>query len=622
MIKQIITFLFNLDRSIKKLIVIFSDILIVIFSFIISMKLRLDSFYFISLESFYISIILIVPICIFTNLYFGLYIPVIRFISGQIIRTIFKCSISISLILFLLSQFSYLSIPRTVPFIHFIVSFLMLGGLRVLIKLIYLNINKSNRKNVAIYGTDTKGRQLLSYLYQSTSYNPVLFFDKDPSVIGSEINGLKVLSLDKNHSLFNELNIDTLFVTTKITSEKIKDLMVKKLDSYPLKIKKILNFSDNSSQFQELTIEDLLDRKTIKPNVDLMKKNINNKIVLISGAGGSIGSEICSQILIFSPKKIILFDHSEYSLYQIYEKLKLLSKEKRVHSDLLPILGSIQNKITLKKIFIENKIDVVFHAAAYKHVNMVEKNIFEAINNNVIGTKNISSLSYNYKIKNFILISSDKAVRSTNIMGASKRVSELICKSYPVKSNSTKFSIVRFGNVMGSSGSVIPKFDKQICSGGPVTVSNINVTRYFMTIKEAAELVIQSVSFMKGRDIFILDMGDPIKIVNLAKKMINLKGLTPIIEEKESCFFKKDDSRVIKIIFTGLNKGEKLYEELMFDNNPKKTDHPRIYNTSEKQMSNKDFSNLISNIEKHTLNKNIKGLKDVLKHPFIQHGKK
>ena len=440
MLTNLFYYLFNLNRPIKKVIIIFADILIIIFSLIISLKLRLDSFSFISSYSFFINILLIIPVSVLANLYFELYIPVIRFISNQIIYKIFKCSLAISSALFLLSQLEYFFIPRTVPVIFFIVSFVMLGGLRAIIKLIHLNLGKINKKNVAIYGTDNQGRQLLSFLYQSALYNPVLFFDENEKVLGSEINGIKVVSFQKNLNLLTKLNINTLFITTKIPTQRIKDIIIKKLDNHPLEIKSvlqpssILKFSRNSTQFKNMSIENLIDRKPIKPNNNLMKRNLKNKTILISGAGGSIGSEICNQMLKFSPKKIILFDHSEFLLYETYERLKLkLVDIKNNQCKLIPILGSVQNRNILETIFKTNKIDMVFHAAAYKHVGLVEKNVIETIKNNVIGTKVICFLSYQYKIKNFILISSDKAVRPTNVMGATKRICELICKSFEKK---------------------------------------------------------------------------------------------------------------------------------------------------------------------------------------------
>ncbi|MAJ15074.1 MAG: nucleoside-diphosphate sugar epimerase [SAR116 cluster bacterium] len=615
--------LFNLNRKFKKSIIISLDVFIILISLIISMNLRLDSYYFLNDQNFLISFLLIIPVCILSNLYFELYIPVIRFISGNFIKTIFKCTFVLSFLLIILSNISFFSIPRTVPFIFLILSFIMIGGLRVLIKLIYNNLNHKKRKNVAVFGAKREGRELLSILYQSSIYNPILFFEEDKTIIGSEINGLKVYSFKKNLNLLSKYKIETLLITSETPLSKIKKYIIDEPDNYPLEIKSVLDpsslfdFSENSKLIKEVTIEDLLNRKPIKPDLELMKKNVFNKVIFVSGSGGSIGSEICREIINFSPRKIILFDHSEFLLYKIYEEIK--SKPNFNHSKIIiqPILGSIQNYNLLDTTFKENQISIVFHAAAYKHVDLVEKNIFESVKNNILGTEFICNVSYKYNVKNFILVSSDKAVRPTNFMGATKRVSELICQSYKANVKKTKFSIVRFGNVMGSSGSVIPKFEEQIKTGGPLTVTNKTVTRFFMTIQEAAQLVIQSMSLAKGNDIFILDMGKPIKILELAKKMIFLKGFTPFLDEnRENSTYKKRKN--IKIKITGLKRGEKLYEELMFENHPIKTIHPRIFSVNEKNMLLPEYKKLIKELELCCIENDLVRLKDLLKHPYIQ----
>ena len=623
MFEKLLTLLFNLTRSLKKIIIIALDVFIIFISFFISMKLRLELNYFIYDTKFWFILLLISPLGIISYLYFGLYMPVIRFISGQIIKTIFKCSFVLTIFLIILSQFPYFQIPRTVPFIFLIVNFIMIGGLRVLVKLIFINLNKINKRRVAIYGTNIQGRQLLSILYQSTVYNPIIFFTDDNSIIGSEINGLKVYSFKKDLNNLSKFKIDTLLVTTKNQPNNIKKKIINIIQNYPLEIKAVLdpnsiiNSSENLTMLKEITIEDLLNREPIKPKKDLMSKNINNKVVFVSGAGGSIGSEICRQILNLAPKTIILFDHSEYLLYKIYEELSFNITSKKPSIKIKPILGSVQDENLLHKLFAEEKVSIVFHAAAYKHVNLVEKNIFETIKNNIFGTEVICSVSQKFKVENFILISSDKAVRPTNYMGATKRVAELICQSFQKSKSKTNFSLVRFGNVIGSSGSVIPKFDNQIKNGGPVTVTHKDVERYFMTIQEAAQLVIQSVTLAKGNDIFILDMGTPIKIIDLAKKMISLKGFMPYLK------IKKNENNIqsqkkIQIVVTGLNKGEKLYEELMFDNNPIKTLHPRIMLVNEVSLNKKNYNELINKIKIFTKTKNLNKIDNLFKHSSIQ----
>ncbi len=615
--------LFNLNRHFKKVIIITLDILIVLISFIISMKLRLDSYSFLTDLNFLLSFIFLIPVCILSNLYFELYIPVIRFISGNFIKTIFKCTLVLTILLICLSYIPSFSIPRTVPFIFLILSFVLIGGLRFLIKLIYSNINYNKKRNVAIFGANREGREILSILYQSFNYNPILFFEEDNSIIGTEINGLKVYSLDNNLDLISKFKIDLLLITSETPPHKIKKYFIDSPHNQPLEIKttldpsSLLNLSDNSNSLREVTIEDLLHRKPIKPNLDLMKKNIYGKVVFISGAGGSIGSQICREILECFPRKIIMFDHSEFLLYKIYEEVKNKIINKKSKCKIEPILGSTQNYNLLDAIFKENKISIVFHAAAYKHVDLVEKNIFEAAKNNIIGTEFICKVSYKYNVKNFILVSSDKAVRPTNYMGATKRVSELVCQSYKKNIKKTKFSIVRFGNVMGSSGSVIPKFDEQIRNGGPLTVTDEKVTRFFMTIQEAAQLVVQSISLAKGNDIFILDMGKPVKIIDLAKKMIFLKGFSPCLE-KDTKNHLDLNSKYISIKITGLKTGEKLHEELMFENKPLKTEHPRIFFVNEKNMPSSAYNKLIKQLNLCYCENDVKKLKLLLKNPYIQ----
>tara|TARA_Y100000022_G_scaffold200526_1_gene216300 strand:+ start:1970 stop:3850 length:1881 start_codon:yes stop_codon:yes gene_type:complete len=615
--------LFNLNRHFKKVIIITLDILIVLISFIISMKLRLDSYSFLTDLNFLLSFIFLIPVCILSNLYFELYIPVIRFISGNFIKTIFKCTLVLTILLICLSYIPSFSIPRTVPFIFLILSFVLIGGLRFLIKLIYSNINYNKKRNVAIFGANREGREILSILYQSFNYNPILFFEEDNSIIGTEINGLKVYSLDNNLDLISKFKIDLLLITSETPPHKIKKYFIDSPHNQPLEIKttldpsSLLNLSDNSNSLREVTIEDLLHRKPIKPNLDLMKKNIYGKVVFISGAGGSIGSQICREILECFPRKIIMFDHSEFLLYKIYEEVKNKIINKKSKCKIEPILGSTQNYNLLDAIFKENKISIVFHAAAYKHVDLVEKNIFEAAKNNIIGTEFICKVSYKYNVKNFILVSSDKAVRPTNYMGATKRVSELVCQSYKKNNKKTKFSIVRFGNVMGSSGSVIPKFDEQIRNGGPLTVTDEKVTRFFMTIQEAAQLVVQSISLAKGNDIFILDMGKPVKIIDLAKKMIFLKGFSPCLE-KDTKNHLDLNSKYISIKITGLKTGEKLHEELMFENKPLKTEHPRIFFVNEKNMPSSAYNKLIKQLNLCYCENDVKKLKLLLKNPYIQ----
>ena len=366
---------------------------------------------------------------------------------------------------------------------------------------------------------------------------------------------------------------------------------------------------------EEIDIKDLLSRKEAKPIKELLKINIDNKSVMITGAGGSIGSELCRQVIKNNPKKIILLENSEYALYSIHTELEDIIFEKNLDIKVFPILMSIRKTNRLKNIISKYKVNSIYHAAAFKHVSLVEKNIVEGIENNIFGTLSVVKAAVQCDVESFILISTDKAVRSTNIMGATKRIAEIICKSFSLKKNGTSFTMVRFGNVLGSSGSVIPRFKQQIKSGGPVFVTSPDVTRYVMTISEAVQLVIQAGALSENGDLLILDMGDPIKIVDLAKKMIRLSGFEPYI---------KDNNQLgdIEILFTGLRSGEKLHEELVFSNKLKNTIHPRIMKASDYEENLINYEKFDSNLDKllkASQQNNIIDIIDILKDSYSEY---
>ena len=353
------------------------------------------------------------------------------------------------------------------------------------------------------------------------------------------------------------------------------------------------NFSIDT--LKPIGVEEILGRLPVKPDKILIEKNIKNKSVLVTGAAGSIGSELCRQILKFNPKKLILIDQSEYNLYVLQNEFKPIYEE---FTELKFFLGNVLNQKLIENIIKENKINLILHAAAYKHVPLLESNIFQGLLNNVLSTKIICETAYRNNVEKVILISSDKAVRPTNIMGASKRISELLIQAYAKFSKENKnkiiYSMVRFGNVLGSSGSVVPLFKKQIAKGGPITITDVNVIRYFMTIKEASQLVLQSTSLAKGGDLFLLDMGKPVKIIDLARKMIFLSGLS--VKDK----LNPNGDIEIKVI--GLRPGEKLYEELLIDSESRPTKHPLIYRAKEKMLDIKIIQRQLDKLEKYAQN--------------------
>jgi FlaA1/EpsC-like NDP-sugar epimerase len=448
------------------------------------------------------------------------------------------------------------------------------------------------------------GRQLVGALSVDTSIAVKGFIDDDRSFHGSTINGLPVFGAIEIRAIIPSLKITDVLLAIPSASQGRRIEIIKSLSGCGARVRTMPNLHDISSgiarvsDLQELDVNDLLGRVVVPPDIALLEKNIRNKKVLVTGAGGSIGGELCRQIIKFLPQSLILIDSSEHSLYMIHEELKHLVKRLDIHDlslnvggeeglaieakplSLVPYLGSVRDTQLMARIFSTHRPNTVFHAAAYKHVPLVEQNSSEGIRNNVLGTLNCAKASLDAGVSHFTLVSTDKAVRPTNIMGASKRIAELVLQGlahlHTNQGNKTCFSMVRFGNVLGSSGSVVPLFNSQIKAGSPISLTHPDVTRYFMTIPEAAQLVIQASAMATGGDVFVLDMGDPVRIYDLATRMIYLSGLTV-----------KDENNPqgdIEIEITGLRPGEKLYEELLIGNNPKQTEHPKIMKAHEEFM--------------------------------------
>ena len=462
----------------------------------------------------------------------------------------------------------------------------ILGSYRFLLRDIYLKTSrfsvKEAPKKVAIYGAGKAGRQLSLTLKYSLKYDVIFFVDDSPSLNGRYIHGKRIINYKFMYKEKEKID-QILLAIPSLNSIQLRKL-INKLEKFNLPIFTIPSIEDLDKRnskidyLRPIQVEDILRRDSVKPNPYLLKSCIENKVVCITGGGGSIGSELCNQVILLNPKKLIIIEKSEYNLYQIEKKIGNL---KNTEINLQFVLNDCYSSLFLKNLFKVNSVEIVFHAAAYKHVPIVEKNIIEGIKNNVFSTLALCKASYESSVNKFLLVSSDKAVRPSNIMGASKRLSELIVTAFADKEqnlerkdSSTCFSMVRFGNVLNSSGSVVPLFKEQISNGGPITITHPEVIRYFMTIKEASELMLQACSMSKGGELFLLDMGSPVKIKDLAKKMIKLSGLS--IKNKDN---RKGD---IEIIYKGLRTGEKLYEELLIDAEAVKTEHPLIYQAKEK----------------------------------------
>jgi FlaA1/EpsC-like NDP-sugar epimerase len=463
----------------------------------------------------------------------------------------------------------------------------------------------NSRKQAIIYGAGNAGVQLVESLKKSAVYAPVAFIDDLKAKQGTILNYLEVFPFEKIETLIKEKEAKVLLFAIPSASTKERTQILKKLSKYPIEVKvlpsmdNIVNGVVSIDNIKHVEVGDILGRTVVAPKKDLLKRNISGKNILITGAGGSIGSELSRQIMKLSPNKVVLLDNSEFNLYNIH--LELVSKGFSI--DLIPSLCTVTNYHQLKKIAEMNKIDTIYHAAAYKHVPMVEMNVVSGAYNNVVGTFNVAKVADELNVENLVLVSTDKAVRPTNVMGASKRMSELVLQAFSEKSN-TCFSMVRFGNVLDSAGSVVPLFRKQIKKGGPVTVTHRSITRYFMSIPESVELVLQAGAMAKGGDVFVLDMGEPIKIIDLAYKMIHLSGLTPIdIENPDGD---------IRVEFTGLRPGEKLYEELLIGNDVVQSEHPRIMQAKESKLTFDEVSICVNTIKSARENQDEKVVKELL----------
>ena len=519
---------------------------------------------------------------------FGIYNISIRFLSKRIWSIVAVSTTVSSCSLFAISHFLQVKYTLLTVGAYWIVLFVNLIFSRLLASGI-LNYDKhymASGAPCAIYGAGDAGVQLSEILQRGQVHSPLVFIDDNSNMHGMYVKGLPVINFNDFKRTYTALEIKTVFIATPNASQRQIQAIFKRLADAAVKVftadnlSKFTNKNQQRPQYRRLEIEDLLGRSTIAPVPKLMAANIRGKEVLITGAGGSIGSELCRQALSQSPTKILLFESSEFALYKIKQELLDLKNQKHQNVEVLPILGSVQDHQIINEVLEAFNVFSIYHAAAYKHVPIVEMNIVEAVKNNVLGTLTLARAASKYNVSNFTLISTDKAVRPANFMGATKRIAEMICQALEQVSPNTKFSIVRFGNVFGSSGSVVPAFHRQILAGGPITVTHPKVVRFFMSISEAAQLVIQSSALAKGGEVFTLDMGEPVKILDVAKLMARLYNFTPVMSP-HSITDGETSGDTIEIQITGLRPGEKLYEELSINGKLEKTIHPKINATLE-----------------------------------------
>ncbi|WP_291133857.1 nucleoside-diphosphate sugar epimerase/dehydratase [Erythrobacter sp.] len=577
-----------------------ADAGLIIFCFLAAMAIRLESLEFIFNLKIWLPVLIASAVTIGTFGITGLYRTLVRFVTGKILISIAEGVLVFAVTLFVGNSLLASGIPRSVPIIAGILVFLAVGGLRFAVRQVFRKPMQVSKRPVVIYGAGEAGLELLNSLFHGRDYTPIAFVDDDRHLQGLTISGFPVYHPQAIPKLVEDTALEVVLLAMPSLTRARRQEIFASLEGMNLEVKTIPGLSDlisgkaEISELRNVTAEDLLGRDPIAPNKDLLERNIRGKVVMVSGAGGSIGSELCRQILGQGPKDIILYEISEFALYSIEQELRETSLQIDSEVRISPVLGSVQNAKRLEAAIKAFKVETIYHAAAYKHVPLVEENVVEGIRNNVFGTLTVARLALENKVGSFILISTDKAVRPTNVMGASKRIAELICQAFAQKSTTTVFSMVRFGNVLGSSGSVIPRFRSQIEAGGPVTVTHPDINRYFMTIPEASQLVIQAGAMAKGGDVFVLDMGEPVRIADLAATMVKLHGLTPyFVDHPHEVAPEEGD---IPICFTGLRKGEKLYEELLIGNDPQATEHPRIMSAKEIAMTPEELSPILDSL--------------------------
>ena len=618
------TFLVRLPRRQKRLIQVAVDVVLVWLALWLAFYVRLGNADFaepLGGHAWLFGMAPVISIPFFIRL--GMYRAVMRYFGNDALMAIVKAvslsALSLSLVIYWYTDAPKL-IPRSMVFNYWWLSLLLIGGLRLVMRhyfmgnwftpasLTHFRSRDAGLAKVAIYGAGAAGNQLVAALRLGRAMRPVAFIDDDPNLYNRSIAGLHVYSAKHIGQMVEDTSAVQILLAIPSATRARRREILEKLEHYPLHVRSVPGFMDLASgkvqvdDIQEVDIADLLGRDAVPPIQNLFEKCIQSQVVMVTGAGGSIGSELCRQVIASRPDVLVLFDHSEYNLYSIHLELERRIGREALSTRLVPILGSIRDGERLLDVLQTWGVQTVYHAAAYKHVPMVEHNVAEGVLNNVIGTLNTAQAALQAGVTNFVLISTDKAVRPTNVMGSTKRMAEMILQALsrepaPVlfgsreavhHVNKTRFTMVRFGNVLGSSGSVIPRFYQQIRAGGPVTVTHPKITRYFMTIPEAAQLVIQAGSMGQGGDVFVLDMGQPVRIAELAEKLIHLSGLSV---RSEKC-----PHGDIAIEYTGLRPGEKLYEELLIGDNVSPTEHPMIMTASEEYLPWDQLKRLLSRL--------------------------
>ncbi len=596
-LNRAIRYVANQPRVLKNLAILVADAILLPLSLWTAIGLRLDIWTFPQTSAWWVYLLPpLVTIPVFLRL--GMYRAIVRYMEDRVLLMI-TLAVALAVMIFvgLLDLLGQPPVPRGAILIYSMIAVIYVGASRFLARAVLgrlLQLRSPLRRSVAIYGAGSAGRQLAMALRAGSEYQPVAFVDDSPALQGLQILGLKVYSHEQLERIVVRRRVEVILLALPSASRTRRIEIIRKLEPMRVEVRVMPGMSDlvggdiTTLETREVEIDELLGRDIVPPDEALLDANIKDKCVMVTGAGGSIGSELCRQIVQQHPKILLLYEQSEFGLYSIEQELRQLIARQRRPIELVPVLGSVQNEARLRDIMSRYGVQTVYHAAAYKHVPIVEFNMTEGIRNNTFGTQSAAVAAIDANVETFVLISTDKAVRPTNLMGASKRLAELVLQSYAHEpSVKTRFCMVRFGNVLGSSGSVVPLFRRQIAAGGPLTVTHPDIIRYFMTIPEAAQLVIQAGAIGATGGVFVLDMGKPVRIVDLARRMIHLSGYSVRDDDHEGD---------MEICFVGLRPGEKLYEELLIGDDVSGTSHPKILVANEHYLERKQLDKYLAEL--------------------------
>lgn len=573
-------------RAVKRAVVVALDVVMALVATWIAFTLRLDALHWPSGAQWWVyALAPILAIPIFVK--FGLYRAIFRYTGQAALQATGQAVLVYGMVLLavLLWQ-KWLGVPRSLGVLQPLVFLLMVGASRALARFWLADLGNARKKTedrLLIYGAGTAGVQTALAMGVSGQFVLLGFVDDDAAKVGRSINGVPVFAPSEVPAVVTRQGVTDILLALPSASRDRRNSIIDSLRALPVHIRTLPGLADLASgrvtvqDFHELDVEDLLGRDPVPPDVGLLARDLAGQVVLVTGAGGSIGGELTRQIVLQGPRQLLLLDHNEFGLYSIHQELQAVCTARGLSVELVPLLGSVANYERLLSICAAYRPATVYHAAAYKHVPMVEHNAGEGVANNVFGTLNLARAAQTSGVKRFVLVSTDKAVRPTNVMGATKRMAELVLQALAAEAAQTCFTMVRFGNVLDSSGSVVPLFRRQLAAGGPLTVTHAEVTRYFMTLPEAAQLVLQAGAMAVGGDVFVLDMGAPVKIMDLARRVVQLSGLSV---RDAAC-----PSGDIEIAITGLRPGEKLFEELLIGDNPERTSHPRIMKAHEDHLA-------------------------------------